>query len=95
MTSGLSIEAALAIAGGVVAIVATMGVAFMKIGALMKANETHERELEKLRPVVHTTSQIVAGLQGHALAADVLEQWLPRLNDELRLWREEVKRRTP
>lgn len=93
--TGVSLEAMLAIASGLVAIVATMGLAFMRIGGLVKASDTHERELEKLRPVVHSTAQLVAGLQGHALAADVLDEWLPRLNEELRLWREETTRKRP
>ncbi len=89
----MSPELVVALFGAVGAIGIPLAVAFMKIGGLAKLSEIHDRELEKLRPIVHDTGQKVTGLQGHALAADRIDEYAPQVLEELREIRRQMAER--
>ena len=84
----MSTQIIFAIFGAIGAVGIPLAVAFMRIGALIEKTRVHEEELSKLRPVVHDTASLVAGLQGHALAADRIEEYVPQLMNEIREMRQ-------
>jgi hypothetical protein len=90
----VSAETIVALFGAVGAIGIPLAIAFMKIGGLAKLSEIHDRELEKLRPVVHENSNQLTGLQGHALAADRIDEYAPQILEEIREIRRQMAERT-